>query len=139
MRKRKKKHTGMKVVWSLVAVLAVALSVLLFQEEIVGKAKEGVAGLAMEQLVEYAEQLPELSDVPVKEIYDSMEEKDKQTVKKLLADSITLDTVNDVKTYVEEKDIQGLKQYVEKNLSPEDKTAASELYEKYKNRILPLQ
>lgn len=135
MSKGKRKHRGLKAVWSLTAVLAIVLGVLLFWEQIVGKAKEGAAELAMGQIVEHANQIPELQDVPVQEIYNSLEPEDKQAVKEILADNITLETVKDVKSYVDNQNIQGLTEYLKENLSTEEQAVIYELYEKYKDRI----
>lgn len=135
MSKGKRKHRGLKAVWSLTAVLAIVLGVLIFWEQIVGKAKEGAAELAMGQIVEHANQIPQLQDVPVEEIYNSLEPEDKQTVKEILADNITLETVKEVKTYMDNQDIQGLQQYLQESLSDEEQAAIYELYEKYKDRI----
>lgn len=135
MSKGRKKHRGLKAVWSLTAVLAIVLGVLLFWEQIVGKAKEGAAELAMGQIVEHANQIPQFQDVPVEEIYNSLEPEDKQAVKEILADNITLETVKDVKAYVDNQDMQGLQQYLQESLSDEERAAIYELYEKYKDRI----
>ncbi len=135
MSKGKRKHRGLKAVWSLTAVLAIVLGVLLFWEQIVGKAKEGAAELAMGQIVEHANQIPELQDVPVQEIYNSLEPEDKQAVKEILADNITLETVKDVKSYVDDQNIQGLTEYLKENLSTEEQAVIYGLYEKYKDRI----
>lgn len=135
MSKGKRKHRGLKAVWSLTAVLAIVLGVLIFWEQIVGKAKEGAAELAMGQIVEHANQIPQLQDVPVEEIYNSLEPEDKQAVKEILADSITLETVKEVKAYMDNQDIQGLQQYLQESLSDEEQAAIYELYEKYKDRI----
>lgn len=135
MSKGRKKHRGLKAVWSLTAVLAIVLGVLLFWEQIVGKAKEGAAELAMGQIVEHANQIPQFQDVPVEEIYNSLEPEDKRAVKEILADNITLETVKDVKAYVDNQDMQGLQQYLQESLSDEERAAIYELYEKYKDRI----
>lgn len=135
MSKGKRKHRGLKAVWSLTAVLAIVLGVLIFWEQIVGKAKEGAAELAMGQIVEHANQIPQLQDVPVEEIYNSLEPEDKQAVKEILADNITLETVKEVKAYMDNQDIQGLQQYLQDSLSDEEQAAIYELYEKYKDRI----
>lgn len=135
MSKGKRKHRGLKAVWSLTAVLAIVLGVLIFWEQIVGKAKEGAAELAMGQIVEHANQIPQLQDVPVEEIYNSLEPEDKQAVKEILADNITLETVKEVKAYMDNQDIQGLQQYLQESLSDEEQAAIYELYEKYKDRI----
>lgn len=133
MSRRKRRRTRVRIVWTLVVVLAVAAGVLVFQERITDGIKEKAAGAIIDQVLSQAGGLlPENIRGTVLEVYENMDEEDKDKVKKIIAEEIDSGTAQDVKEYVENGDMKGLEQYAENNLSPENSNALQDLYDKYK-------
>lgn len=132
-RRRRKRHTGLKIF--LVLVLVLAAGGLIFRNQIKDTVKQKAAGVVMEQVVQQAGDLNLPGDIPVAEIYEKLDEEDKETLNEIIADHVTEETIQDVKEYVEDGDMQGLEQYVEENLTGEDNAKLQELYEKYKDQL----
>lgn len=132
-RRRRKRHTGLKIF--LVLVLVLAAGGLIFRNQIKDTVKQKAAGVVMEQVVQQAGDLNLPGDIPVAEIYEKLDEEDKEALNEIIADHVTEETIQDVKEYVEDGDMQGLEQYVEETLTGEDNAKLQELYEKYKDQL----
>ena len=83
--------------------------------------------IVSEALDSYAEQ----STGKTKEIYESMSEEDKDTVTEIIANNVSLDSVSEVQSYVNNGDASGLMDYAEENLSEEELEELKDIMSKY--------
>ncbi len=66
-----------------------------------------------------------------KEIYESMSEEDKDTVTEIIANNVSIDSVSEVQSYVNNGDANGLMEYAKDNLSEEEVKELTEIMSKY--------
>ena len=86
--------------------------------------------IVSEALDTYAEK----STGKTKEIYESMSEEDKDAVTEIIANNVTIESVSEVKSYVNSGDANGLMEYAKDNLSEEEVKELTEIMSKY---VLP--
>lgn len=141
MGRRKKKHKGLRAVFTLIVVLLIILAAVLVWGGQLGKTvKKKAAGAVLQQI---SQQAAESSDgtatgdaaAVLGQVYSNMDEADKEKLQEIIADNADQETLEDVKNYVESGDTDGLIQYAQENFSAEDSEAAMELYEKYKDQL----
>ena len=141
MGRRKKKHKGLRAVFTLIVVLLIILAAVLVWGGQLGKTvKKKAAGAVLQQI---SQQAAESSDgtatgdaaAVIGQVYSNMDEADQEKLQEIIADNADQETLEDVKNYVESGDTDGLIQYAQENFSAEDSEAAMELYEKYKDQL----
>lgn len=141
MGRRKKKHKGLRAVFTLIVVLLIILAAVLVWGGQLGKTvKKKAAGAVLQQI---SQQAAESSDgtatgdaaAVLGQVYSNMDEADQEKLQEIIADNADQETLEDVKNYVESGDTEGLIQYAQENFSAEDSEAAMELYEKYKDQL----
>lgn len=141
MGRRKKKHKGLRAVFTLIVVLLIILAAVLVWGGQLGKTvKKKAAGAVLQQI---SQQTAESSDgtatgdaaAVLGQVYSNMDEADQEKLQEIIADNADQETLEDVKSYVESGDTDGLIQYAQENFSAEDSEAAMELYEKYKDQL----
>ena len=141
MGRRKKKHKGLRAVFTLIVVLPIILAAVLVWGGQLGKTvKKKAAGAVLQQI---SQQAAESSDgtatgdaaAVLGQVYSNMDEADQEKLQEIIADNADQETLEDVKSYVESGDTDGLIQYAQENFSAEDSEAAMELYEKYKDQL----
>lgn len=141
MGRRKKKHKGLRAVFTLIVVLLIILAAVLIWGGQLGKTvKKKAAGAVLQQI---SQQAAESSDgtatgdaaAVLGQVYSNMDEADQEKLQEIIADNADQETLEDVKNYVESGDTDGLIQYAQENFSAEDSEAAMELYEKYKDQL----
>ena len=139
--RRKKKHKGLRAVFTLIVVLLIILAAVLVWGGQLGKTvKKKAAGAVLQQI---SQQAAESSDgtatgdaaAVLGQVYSNMDEADQEKLQEIIADNADQETLEDVKSYVESGDTDGLIQYAQENFSAEDSEAAMELYEKYKDQL----
>ena len=141
MGRRKKKHKGLRAVFTLIVVLLIILAAVLVWGGQLGKTvKKKAAGAVLQQI---SQQAAESSDgtatgdaaAVLGQVYSNMDEADQEKLQEIIADNADQETLEDMKNYVESGDTDGLIQYAQENFSAEDSEAAMELYEKYKDQL----
>ena len=141
MGRRKKKHKGLRAVFTLIVVLLIILAAVLVWGGQLGKTvKKKAAGAVLQQI---SQQAAESSDgtatgdaaAVLGQVYSNMDEADQEKLQEIIADNADQETLEDVKNYVESGDTDGLIQYAQENFSAEDSEAAMDLYEKYKDQL----
>lgn len=141
MGRRKKKHKGLRAVFTLIVVLLIILAAVLVWGGQLGKTvKKKAAGAVLQQI---SQQAAESSNgtatgdaaAVLGQVYSNMDEADQEKLQEIIADNADQETLEDVKNYVESGDTDGLIQYAQENFSAEDSEAAMELYEKYKDQL----
>ena len=141
MSRRKKKHKGLRVVFTLIVVLLIILAAVLVWGGELGKTvKKKAAGAVLEQISKEAGTASDgtaTGDAAavLGQVYGNMDEADQEKLQEIIADNADQETLEDVKSYVESGDTDGLIQYAQDNFSAEDSQAAMELYEKYKDQL----
>lgn len=133
--KRRKKHTGLKIF--LVIVVVLVAGVFLLKDQIISAVKDKAAEVVVEKLIDEKLNDDSLSynGVSAKDIIDSMDEADKETITSVITNNMTEENISAVESYVKSGDTAGLKDYVKENLSETDKATVTDLYEKYKDQI----
>ena len=71
----------------------------------------------------------------IKEIYESIEEEDRQVVEEIAEKHLDAQTAVEVTTYISNNDMEGLQRYAEETLSEEEMAELMQLYDKYKDQI----
>ena len=141
MGRRKKKHKGLRAVFTLIVVLLIILAAVLVWGGQLGKTvKKKAAGAVLQQISQQAAESSDgtaTGDAPavLGQVYSNMDEADQEKLQEIIADNADQETLEDVKNYVESGDTDGLIQYAQENFSAEDSEAAMELYEKYKDQL----
>ena len=64
-----------------------------------------------------------------------MDEADKETVKDIVENNLSEETISQATDYLKKGDTAGLKEYVKENLSEEEKQEVQDLYQKYKDQL----
>lgn len=130
MGRRKKKHKGLRAVFTLIVVLLIILAAVLVWGGQLGKTvKKKAAGAVLQQI---SRQAAESSDgtatgdaaAVLGQVYSNMDEADQEKLQEIIADNADQETLEDVKSYVESGDTDGLIQYAQENFSAEDSEAA---------------
>ena len=141
MSRRKRKHKGLRAVFTIIVILLIILAAVLVWGGQLGKTvKKKAAGAVLQQI---SQQAAESSDgtatgdaaAVLGQVYSNMDEADQEKLQEIIADNADQETLEDVKSYVESGDTDGLIQYAQENFSAEDSEAAMELYEKYKDQL----
>ena len=141
MSRRKRKHKGLRAVFTLIVILMIILAALLLWGGQLGKAvKKKAAGAVLQQISNEAGSASDGTSTGdaaavLGQVYGSMDEADQEKLQEIIADNADQETLEDVKSYVESGDTDGLIQYAQENFSAEDSEAAMELYEKYKDQL----
>ena len=109
-------------------VIVVLIAGFVGRNQIKGYVKEKAAVAIVEKLLDekIANDKKISGRLNAKEIYDSMDEKDKQRVMDIITGNMTDENVKQVSSYITSGDMSGLKQYVKGSLSSEDKADSSE-------------
>ncbi len=98
--------------------------------------KKAVAGIA-ETIVEQAvKQYGGDKAEDVQKIMDSVSEEDKEKVTEIIIDNMSLDSIGDVQSYVDNKDVEGLMEYAQDKLTAEDYSELTGIFEKYSEDAL---
>lgn len=137
--RRKKKNGWKTLAIVLTIVLVLGAGIFLTKDYIVAKAEEKVQDALIENVLETVIQSDSgaASDAArqAKNIYDNMNEEDKQACRDLIDHNLTSENIKNVTGYVKNGDASGLKNYVKNSVSEEDKETVKEIYYKYKDQI----
>ncbi len=71
----------------------------------------------------------------IQQVMDSVSEEDKEKVTEILTDNLSLDSIGDVKSYISNSDVDGLKEYAEEKLTEEQYSELTGIFEKYSDEI----
>lgn len=132
---RRKRHVVGKTILLLLAVLI--LTGVLCRNQIMRAVEKKASNVVVEKVLQEAIAADDdiSGDVTAKEIMDSMEEEDKETVENIISEHLTEENINAAKEYVKANDMSGLAQYAKDTLDSDDMQTVYGLYEKYKNQI----
>lgn len=137
--RRKKKNGWKTLAIVLTVILVLGAGIFFTKDYVVAKAEEKLQDALVENVLETVIQSDSevASDAAkqAKEIYDSMDEEDKQACRDLIDHNLTTENIKNVAGYVKNGDASGLKSYVKSSVSEEDKETVKELYYKYKDQI----
>ena len=134
-RKRRKKHTGLKI-FLFIVVICIAGGIV-FWKQIKSVTSQKAAEVVVEKLLDskISSDKAVYGDLSAKDIYNSMDEADKQVVTDIITDHMTTDNIKNVEQYVTAGDTAGLEQYAKDNLSTEETQTIQNMYEKYKDQL----
>ena len=134
-RKRRKKHTGLKI-FLFIVVICIAGGIV-FWKQIKSVTSQKAAEVVVEKLLDskISSDKAVYGDLSAKDIYNSMDEADKQVVTDIITDHMTTDNIKNVEQYVTAGDSAGLEQYAKDNLSTEETQTIQNMYEKYKDQL----
>ena len=134
-RKRRKKHTGLKI-FLFIVVICIAGGIV-FWKQIKSVTSQKAAEVVVEKLLDskISSDKAVYGDLSAKDIYNSMDEADKQVVTDIITDHMTPDNIKNVEQYVTAGDSAGLEQYAKDNLSTEETQTIQNMYEKYKDQL----
>lgn len=137
--RRKKKNGWKTLAIVLTVVLVLGAGIFFTKDYVVAKAEEKVQDALIENVLETVIQSDSgaASDAAkqAKDIYDNMNEEDKQACRDLIEHNLTSENIKNVAGYVKNGDASGLKSYVKNSVSEEDKETVKEIYYKYKDQI----
>jgi len=74
------------------------------------------------------------SEEEIQKVLDTVSEEDKEKVEEIVQNHMDSDVVTQGTEYLQNGDIEGLKQFASEELSPEETQELMELYEKYKDQ-----
>jgi hypothetical protein len=134
-KKRRKKHTGLKIFLCIVAICAVAGVV--FWPQIKSVTSKKAAEVVVEKMLDnkLSSDKAVYGKLSAKDIYNSMDDTDKQKVTDIITDHMTPENIKNVQQYVTSGDKAGLVQYAKDNLSTEETKTIESMYEKYKDQL----
>lgn len=134
-RKRRKKHTGLKILLFILVICIVGGIV--FWKQIKSVTSQKAAEVVVEKLLDskISADKAVYGDLTAKDIYNSMDDADKQVVTDIITDHMTADNIKNVEQYVTAGDTAGLEQYAKDNLSTEETQTIQNMYEKYKDQL----
>lgn len=134
-RKKRKKHTGLKIFLFLVVICIVGGIV--FWKQIKSVTSQKAAEVVVEKLLDskISSDKAVYGNLSAKDIYNSMDDADKQVVTDIITDHMTPENIKNVEQYVTSGDTAGLEQYAKDNLSTEETQTIQNMYEKYKDQL----
>ena len=134
-KRRKKKHTGLKIFLGLVVICIVGGIV--FWPQIKGAASKKASEVVVEKILDnkLSSDKPVYGKFTAKDIYNKMDAADKQKVTDIITNHMTPQNVKNVEQYVASGDKAGLEKYAKDNLSTEETQTIQNMYEKYKNQL----
>lgn len=107
--------------------------------ESVGNAVDGAKKKVVKTIVNEAiDQYSDNADENVKQVLDSVTEEDKSKISEIIADNLDMDSIDDVKDYVTDKDVDGLMKYAEEKLTEQDYSEFTAILEKYSDEAQKL-
>ncbi len=146
-RRRRHRHPIMTFILTLVLVLLIGATAILYTDNPV---KEGIVGALIDQAADKFVQdhisgksiLKETAEnsnnskvsnsaIATEEILSRMSEDDKATVTEIITENVTPTNIVEINQYVQDGDTAGLMEYAAENLSTEDMAKLSKLYLKY--------
>ena len=129
---RKKKHTFIGTVIKTVFILAAVIIVCYAGYGIAKKkVEQKAAQMIVTQLAE-SDTSGNSDAADAQKVYNSMSTEDQEKVQKIVDDHLNAGTASKVKEYIQNGDTQALKEYTEENLSEDEKSQLTELYDKYR-------
>ncbi len=72
----------------------------------------------------------------IQKVIDNVDEKDKERVTEILTDNMSLDSIGEVQSYISNNDVDGLMEYAEKELTAEEYSELTGIFEKYSDEAL---
>ncbi len=72
----------------------------------------------------------------IQKVMDNVDEKDKDRVTEILTDNMSLDSIGEVQSYISNNDVDGLMEYAEKELTAEEYSELTGIFEKYSDEAL---
>lgn len=134
-RKKRKKHTGLKIFLFLVVICIVGGIV--SWKQIKSVTSQKAAEVVVEKLLDskISSDKAVYGNLSAKDIYNSMDDADKQVVTDIITDHMTPENIKNVEQYVTSGDTAGLEQYAKDNLSTEETQTIQNMYEKYKDQL----
>ena len=131
-KRRRKRHLGLKIFLGIVLIVVIVGFVL--KDQITNKVKDKAAEVVVEKLLDekIGADTAVYGNLTASDIYNSMDEADKETVKEIVENNLSQETVSQAADYLKSGDTAGLKEYVKDNLSEEEK---QDLYQKYKDQL----
>ncbi len=72
----------------------------------------------------------------IQKVMDNVDEKDKERVTEILTDNMSLDSIGDVQSYISNNDVDGLMEYAEKELTAEEYSELTGIFEKYSDEAI---
>ncbi|EOS26437.1 hypothetical protein C806_01173 [Lachnospiraceae bacterium 3-1] len=136
MKKRRKKHTGLFVITAFLMVTAVVLFV--GRHTIVQGIKTKVATEVGKKMLE--KQIGKSinvggQEINVSDLVDQMEEQDVEKVTEIAEKYVSPENIKQAADFAASKDVEGLKNLLEGQITQEDQNELEELYYKYKDQI----
>ena len=98
--------------------------------------KEVVKGVAKTVVDKAIESYAEKSDPEIKEKLESITEEDKDKVSEIISENISIEAMEDVESYISNKDVDGLMDYAQDKLTAEDYSELTGIFEKYSDGLL---
>ena len=134
-KRRRKRHLGLNIFLGM--VLIVVLVGFVLKDQITNKVKDKAAEVVVEKLLDekIGADTAVYGNLTASDIYDSMDEADKETVKDIVENNLSEETISQATDYLKKGDTAGLKEYVKENLSEEEKQEVQDLYQKYKDQL----
>ncbi len=100
--------------------------------ESVGNVVDGAKQKVVKTIVDEAiDQYSDKADEDVKQVLDSVTEEDKSKISEIIADNLDMDSIDDIKDYVTDSDMDGLMKFAEDKLTEQDYSEFTAILEKY--------
>ncbi len=97
-------------------------------EDVKKKAVQGIAETIVDEAIkQYAGDSAE----DVQKVLDSVTDEDKEKVTEILTDNLSLEAIDDVKSYVSGNDVDGLMEYAQEKLTEEEYSELTDIFQKY--------
>ena len=134
MAREKKSHKFLNFIL-VIAILAIAAVIfrLSAYDNVKHAVKEKATKIAITKTVEKVASTTGVSvdSKEIEEKIDNMEEGDKEKLNEIIDENVTTETVTDISSYVSSGDINGAKEYIQKNLPDKDINELQKLSDKY--------
>jgi hypothetical protein len=102
-------------------------------DDVKKKAMQGIAETVVNEAIkQYAGDSAE----DVQKVMDSVTAEDKEKVTEILTDNLSLEAIDDVKSYVSNNDVDGLMEYAQETLTAEEYNELTDIFQKYSEDAL---
>ncbi len=127
-KKKQKKNTGLKII---LIVLIAAIALLAGYSRLKKAAvKTAAEVIVRNQLADYG-----ITDSQIDAVLNQIDEADQETITSIVSEHVNASSIQTVQNYVSSKDLKGLAEYAESELSDSEKQELISLAEKYRNQI----
>lgn len=127
-KKKQRKNTGLKII---LIVLIAAIALLAGYSRLKKAAvKTAAEVIVRNQLADYG-----ITDSQIDAVLNQIDEADQETITSIVSEHVNASSIQTVQNYVSSKDLKGLAEYAESELSDSEKQELISLAEKYRNQI----